>query len=194
MIRLDPEVIDTVRVQFSFSNWRLVPPGIFRMEDEIQEESDTRKQYNAGDLRIDHVQLCFIGDLLDDLEAAKYTLVFAGCKSRIDRNDPEPDSARKKRYPMVRFMYAHNVAVANTDEHAFNRRALRSLADTVIWRVRAYSNPVPDSKKRVASIHMEVVTPLYAPEGGRRYEHRRIVRPLHTLGICNGTLQCVPVA
>jgi hypothetical protein len=159
-----------VALQFSFSNPDVIPPTVKRLGRETPEERVLRKSRASGVMVIEPTERCSLVELLGELEAAGYEMVDAFYQERIDAKDPRG----KRTYHMVRFLFAHREFVELSDEFKKTRdiiRAeLRSMCESAMWRVRAFSNPfykngeeIPD--QHAVSINLEARQPLFRPDG-----------------------------
>lgn len=159
-----------VALQFSFSNPDVIPATVKRLDRETQEERVVRKSRSSGVMVIEPTEKCSLVEFLGELEAAKYEMVDAFYKERIDAKDPRG----KRTYHMVRFLFVRREFVDLSDEFKKVRENIRTelseMCRMAMWRVRAFSNPfykdgekIPD--QRAVSINLESRQPLFHPDG-----------------------------
>ena len=159
-----------VAMQFSFSNPDAIPATVKRLDQETQEERVKRKNYSSGVMIIKPTEKCFLVEFLGELEAAKYEMVDAFYKERIDAKDPRG----KRTYHMVCFLFARREFVELSDEFKkvrdVIRAELRSICESAMWRVRVFSNPFYKNGEEISdqhavSINLEARQPLFRPDG-----------------------------
>lgn len=154
---------DSVILQFSFSGFIPQMLVLKWKEKETLSELKQRKEKKMmgdGEKVIEPTQNCSFEDFLVDLEAMGYKLADAFCQERIDAKDPKS----KRTYHMIRFIFLPEEYVVFSEDHDKFRRALFQICEESLWRVRAFSNPGPDSEEHL-SINLEGRTPLRRPDG-----------------------------
>lgn len=160
-------IVRQVRLQWSFSNFAMIPPGIDA--DPAETYLDRQKRRTAKEsLELPSAALFTTTEkvdlehLLDDLRQQGYFLKSVAWQSRIDTNG--------SRYPAVYAIFVHQ-HFRSPDPDAEARAALlRPLVDNVLWRVRGYSNVLPMSADRdlvQCSLNFELRTPLIDNRGCR---------------------------
>lgn len=159
-----------VALQFSFSNPRAIPQAVRCSETETPDERNERKSHSSGVLVIEPTNNCSLVEFLEKLEAVGYEMVDAFYKERIDAKDLRG----KRRYHMVRFLFARHEFVDLSDEFKKVREnirtALSEMCRVAMWRVRVFSNPFYEDSEEIpnqhaVSINLESRQPLFRPDG-----------------------------
>lgn len=183
-----------IALQFSFSNFHLVPASVKNWKPERKPETvaegEERKSHTNGIPILEPTENCSITEFLGELEIAGYELVDALYEERIDTKDPKNkkfmedvragliDSDKRppgRTYPMVRFLFARSEFVENLFEGFREIRDrmyadLAEMACAALWRSRGFSNPLYKGGEEVAgqtalSVNFEVRRPLFQPNG-----------------------------
>jgi hypothetical protein len=159
-----------VVLQFSFSNPDAIPSAVKRQDRETSEERVVRKSHSSGIMVIQPTEKCSLVEFLGELEAAGYEMVDGFYKERIDAKDPRG----KRSYYMVQYLFARHEFVELSGEFKkvrdVIRAELRSICESTMWRVRAFSNPFYKNGEeipgeRAFSINLEARQPLFRPDG-----------------------------
>lgn len=155
-----------VMLQFSFSNVRALPAGLFEKEQETLDELTARRSGVKGVQFIEPIQDVSLFQFLLDLVKAGYVLVDAFFQMR--------SSARGQQYPVVRFIFAAKESARRDGEFARHKQnaenALLQMCQEAMWRVRAFLNPffkdglLVDGQHAI-SINLEARNPLLDGEG-----------------------------
>lgn len=141
-----------------------------RLDKETHEERDLRKSRSSGTQIVSPIENCTLVEFLGELDSAGYRLVDAFYKERIDAKD----TRCKRKYHMVRFLFAHPDFVKISDEFkkvdGSIHDELLKICLSALWRVRAFSNPFYENGEEVAnqgviSINLEARNPLNHPDG-----------------------------
>lgn len=173
------DAVQTVMVQFSFSNRDLVPPLLCEERPGGVLENVRRKTMSAmgrgGEQFIYGVHNVNAVPLVHDLEAMGYELVYSASVRRLRQGNPKP-------YWTVRFVFAEAESAEPTIEYLRSRESDRSalldLLGQALWRVRAFRNPYfgRDGKlyddRFSLSVNLEARVPLY-DNGERRRVWRK---------------------
>jgi len=175
VINTNGVAVPNVIIQFSFSNQAIVPDetSVIHLEQEIPYVSHAR--HNLGTDRRG-VQIIAptgqgdtsIADFVKELQEAGYILVNAQSQKRYDYE--KSHEVRDYWFYTVRyhFVYSNSAYVFPQWEklQASAQASLGHIADTSLWRIRVYSNPVftntgeENPKQRQLSINAEVRQPL----------------------------------
>lgn len=167
MVALDHS-IRMISLQFSFSNPKLVPESIQRLEHETLQKRTEREGAIPGQLMIKPVMGCSISRVVDELEASGYILADALYKPRIVHN------RAKKTYHMVRFLFVRQEFAEISDFFRAKREDilhdLAIICRDAMWRVRCYKNHFFLRGEMIKgqyflSINLEARQPLFLPDG-----------------------------
>lgn len=165
MLTLDGPV-RLVSIQFSFSNPKIVPQSVKRLEHETPARRAVRKGRADGTMVIAPTPGVSMGEFVDQLEAAGYELVDALYEPRINTHSRTRENAT---YHMMRFIFARREFVDLSEWFRGVRVAvsadLRKMCGEALWRVRVFSNPFRKdgeeiSGQRALSVNLEVRVPL----------------------------------
>lgn len=170
MVTLD-DTVRQVALQFSFSNSAAIPASVKRLDKETTEGRVERKSRSSGVMVIEPTKKCSLVDFFGDIEAAGYEMVDAFYQERIKGKDPHN---KRRTYHMVRFVFARGEFVKLSDEFKkvrdIIRIELRSICESAMWRIRAFSNPFYKNHEeipgqRAVSINLEARQPFLRPDG-----------------------------
>ena len=159
-----------IALQFSFSNPDVIPPSVKHIEQETQDELLDRKSVTTGSMIIAPVGKCSLVEFIRELNVSGYEMVDAFYKKRIDAKNAND----KKKYHMVRFLFAYRDFVKLSDEFKEAQDTigteLQRLCEDAIWRVRSFLNPFYKDGKMISgqcavSINLEARQPLFYPDG-----------------------------
>lgn len=159
--------VQMIVLQFSFSNRRAVPEGLFEKPEEDLAALKVRKNEVRGKQFIDPTEGVSLKQLVSDLLAAGYDLVDGFFRMRT-----KPDG---QMYPAVRFIFALPDDEHQPGEFAAHKEsamsALQQMCDQALWRVRGFLNPYFSAKdvlvedKNSISINFEARKPLVDGNG-----------------------------
>ena len=198
--------------QFSFSNPKLVPASVRRLEQETREQSKeraARKTNKDNGVReiippTTNVTLFTTFDF-DDMGAQGYELVDAFYQPRV-RSDGTV-------YHAVRYTFCRQSFVNDLNGEFLQARPwiLAELQELclALWRVRAslcpfFENDTPIHGQSVVSVNMELRVPMFGPDGrqltgwktdpsGRKIGNApALIWPEHELVVRDWTLSLVP--
>ncbi|NCF75189.1 MAG: hypothetical protein GWO87_01735 [Xanthomonadaceae bacterium] len=164
IIKLD-ESIPLLTLQFNFSNCKVTPKIIKKINSEKQEERVARKKIASGVQVIIPTPNTSLLLFPKQLREAGYELVDAISQERINAN------ANNSKYHMVRFVFSRHECAEPSEEFLKYSDIVHSELDKIcrqaLWRVRGYLNPFYKKGKNFVSINMEVRIPLISPKGKR---------------------------
>lgn len=124
-------------IQFSFSNFKVVPQGLFEKPEETAEEVNKRRAAIKGYQCLAPTQEVDGLFFLRDLEKTGYVLVDAFTKTREKYG---------RQHPIVRFVFAHLDHATPSEEFVAHRdvcyAGLEQLLGQALWRARAFVNPL----------------------------------------------------
>ena len=163
--------VQMVMLQFSFSNYGVVPASVKLHSWETPEENRERKSHSSGKLVIEPILNCSLAQFVGKLEAERYELVDAGY---IERVNAKSASSSAKSYHVVRFIFARRENAVLADGFKKGREAIRTdlqkMCEDALWRIRMFHNPfyyngvaVPD--QHAVCINLEVRQPIVYPNG-----------------------------
>jgi hypothetical protein len=161
--------IRMILLKFSFSNEKVVPPEVKKIESETVQEMEERESRSSGILALEPIHNIGLLRFLEDIREAGFELVNALYQLR--RADD-----RGRTFHMVRYDFCHRDHVELSSEFRQKREpiedSLRRICLEAAWRVRAFVNPffvkgemVPG--QTVAVINLEARKPLIDGNGQR---------------------------
>jgi len=161
-----------IMLQFSFSNFKIVPRWVWEKSFEKWEEWKERKDNEGtGKMLISPTENCSLVKFLNEIKTAGYEMVDALYQPRTDPKD----NSRKRKYHMVRFIFARREYLEELPEEFKDAREniyneLQKMCEEAMWRVRAYLNPFFQNEEEIPeqhalSINLELRKPLIQPDG-----------------------------
>ncbi len=163
--------VQLVMLQFSFSNDKIIPAGLFKKKEETVGELASRKSSMGGKQ--------FIDSDTDDISVSKFISdLFDAGYFLADGFSQKRSNAQGRYYQIVQFAFAKDTKGKSPEflEHA--SKALLQLCSSATWKVRAYLNPFYKNKQSVNGSHVVSINllsrnPIVDADGNRICQWRR---------------------
>ena len=149
---------ESVLLQFSFSNKKLVPVSAQQLPVETIDNMKQRVAAGNGNCLLEPVVQTDVSEIQKDLQSAGYMLVGGSTQERLKKKDGSP-------YWMVRFIFVPSDRAEVSDQFSVEdaTAALDEITSMSFWRARGFDNPA-ENDGRMLSINLEARVQRYIGE------------------------------
>lgn len=151
--------IETIMIQFSFSNRRMIPRWLREEKEETQKEKQARSSVKEGIQILEKKPDVFTSRIFYTLQNSGFFLIDGYAKELL-----KEDGVGK--YYVARFIFGRKKP-SEDGYIGLLARSFHTLSKEALWTVKAYLNPSGEEKKSFVSINMIGRNPLYE-NGARR--------------------------